>query len=229
MINILGLCNLGSLKDIKINITSSAWGETKRLPIQGIHEHGIFNIFLPGNEIPSYMHKSKDSPISFILPILPNKIKGLNVATIYAFRKKLCDYIPLWHMIIQVNNNSKGLKWIYVPTFFGSLDVGKDMIWLSHWKSGNQLEGGDEVTVSIFVGSTDDIKFKECGIHVVYEQETTTDHSDVGGISEYWQDYYEVMPRTYLLMGGPSSYISREANWTYWEEYSERSKQLNRE
>ncbi|THG14242.1 hypothetical protein TEA_009225 [Camellia sinensis var. sinensis] len=43
------------------------------------------------------------------------------------------------------------------------------MIWLSHWKIGNQLEGGDEVDVTVILWAS--MKLKEFGIQVVYEQE----------------------------------------------------------
>lgn len=58
------------------------------------------------------------------------------------------DVLPK-EMMIQVNNRSTDLKWIYAPLFFGYPDDGKQLIWLSHWKLGNQLESGDEVTVSV--------------------------------------------------------------------------------
>ncbi|KAA8536637.1 hypothetical protein F0562_029115 [Nyssa sinensis] len=43
------------------------------------------------------------------------------------------------------------------------------MMWLSNWKIGNQLEGGDEVNVSVFLWAI--MQLKEIGIYVVYEQE----------------------------------------------------------
>ncbi|KAA8536638.1 hypothetical protein F0562_029116 [Nyssa sinensis] len=43
------------------------------------------------------------------------------------------------------------------------------MMWLSNWKIGNQLEGGDEVNVSVFLWAV--MQLKEIGVHVVYEQE----------------------------------------------------------
>lgn len=50
------------------------------------------------------------------------------------------------------------------------------MACLSQWNFGNdQLEGGDEVTVSIH---TDTLKVKECGINVVYEEQVENDEED---------------------------------------------------
>ncbi|KAA8536649.1 hypothetical protein F0562_029127 [Nyssa sinensis] len=43
------------------------------------------------------------------------------------------------------------------------------MMWLSNWKIGNQLEGGDEVNVSMFFRAR--FRRKEIGVHIVYEQE----------------------------------------------------------
>lgn len=43
------------------------------------------------------------------------------------------------------------------------------MIWLSHWKFGSQLEGGDQVNVSFDMNAY--FQVKECGVHLVYDQE----------------------------------------------------------
>ncbi|PRQ25291.1 hypothetical protein RchiOBHm_Chr6g0281951 [Rosa chinensis] len=76
---------------------------------------------------------------------------------------------PLHPTITVVINKSKGLKWIYGPLFSGVPGEGKDVIWLSHWKFGNRLTCGDEVTILIYTKS--DFKVKECGIQLVYYDE----------------------------------------------------------
>ncbi|MFZ8360643.1 hypothetical protein ACO1LX_19735, partial [Staphylococcus aureus] len=43
---------------------------------------------------------------------------------------------------------------------------GEDFVWLSHWKFGNQLEGGDEVSVTVFIGEL--IQVEKIGINLVY-------------------------------------------------------------
>ncbi|KAA8545301.1 hypothetical protein F0562_020085 [Nyssa sinensis] len=44
------------------------------------------------------------------------------------------------------------------------------MVWLSHWTFGNELEGGDEVNISISIGG-DEFQVKECGIEFVYDDD----------------------------------------------------------
>ncbi|THG09856.1 hypothetical protein TEA_008675 [Camellia sinensis var. sinensis] len=73
------------------------------------------------------------------------------------------------NIFIRTSNKTKGFKWIYSPTFVGLPKDNEHMIWLSHWKIGNQLEGGDEVDVTVFLWAY--MKLKEFGIQVVYEQE----------------------------------------------------------
>lgn len=61
-----------------------------------------------------------------------------------------CDIIS--PIITKVSNKSAGVKFIYDSSCFG--DPGhpeEDMIFLSHWNSENQLKGGDELKVSIFM------------------------------------------------------------------------------
>ncbi|KAM5572697.1 hypothetical protein ABKV19_012643 [Rosa sericea] len=159
------------------------WRGTK-----GLYEKGIFSTFLPGDEVPGqFSHRSRGSSVSFTVPLLPNlNIRGLNVFSVIA-QSNNNDSDPLTNIvnidgsdhpiITVVINKSKGLKWIHGPNFSGVPGEGKDVIWLSHWKFGNRLTCGDEVTILIYTKS--DFKVKECGIQLVYydekDQEKTTD------------------------------------------------------
>ncbi|CAL5340892.1 unnamed protein product [Camellia sinensis] len=51
----------------------------------------------------------------------------------------------------------------------GSLKADEDMMWLSYWKIENQLEGGDELNISV-VGN-EDFQVKEVGVHLVYKEQ----------------------------------------------------------
>lgn len=107
-----------------------------------------------------------------------------------------CNPSSLWPhpLFTKIHNKSKDLKWIYVPSCFGILEVDEDLIWLSHWKLfGSQLEGGDAVSVSIVMeGGGGGFEVKECGINLVYYKQlqgnNTCPYSPyvVGGdLSEY--------------------------------------------
>ncbi|KAK9944512.1 hypothetical protein M0R45_010076 [Rubus argutus] len=173
----------------------------------GLYEYGIFNTFLPGNEVPGpFNHRSTLSKIYFTVPVNPNrKIRGLNIFSVYEkssihslimnvklhFDRTKASYNPI---ATKVRNNTKRLEWIYGPSFFGVPNDEEQVIWLSHWKFGNQLEGGDLVKVSVL--TTSELRVKECGVEIVYDereekmtntQQNTTDTApsfsgfDIGG------------------------------------------------
>ncbi|KAK9944518.1 hypothetical protein M0R45_010081 [Rubus argutus] len=181
MINLLSLSNLESLGSIMMGSAlpyNPGWKGMH--PVQGLYEDGIFSTFLPRNEVPGqYSHRIKGSSISFTVPILANlTIRGLNVFSVIA-KSNNDDSDPTINTvniddsdhpaITVVSNKSKDLKWIYGPKFFGIPGDGKDMIWLSHWKFGNRLEGGDVVTILIYTKS--EFKVKECGFQLVYHDQ----------------------------------------------------------
>ncbi|KAM7473728.1 hypothetical protein LguiB_020971 [Lonicera macranthoides] len=136
--------------------------------IQGFYEFGIFSTFIPRGEIPNAFSKRKNgSVISLIVPSLPNfRIQCCNICYVYA-RTDLSN----WHypIGIKINNKTKGLTWMYSPAVYGIPDVDENMTWLSQWNFRNQLEGGDEVVVSISMG--DVFEVKECGINFINEED----------------------------------------------------------
>ncbi|CAL5378148.1 unnamed protein product [Camellia sinensis] len=79
-----------------------------------------------------------------------------------------------WNEFYIKTKKTKDLKWSYIPIFVGILEDNEDMIWLSHWNMGKQLE--DEVDVSVFLRAT--VYLKEFGFHVVYEQENNDTQQD---------------------------------------------------
>ncbi|KAI8025981.1 Disease resistance protein RML1A, partial [Camellia lanceoleosa] len=103
-----------------------------------------------------FNNKSTGSSISFIVPSLHNlRIRGLNVCSVYALfygeedntASRGNGYQPL--LCVEISTRSKSLNLKYCPTLNGIPETNEDMIWLSHWSIGNQLEGGDEVNVSV--------------------------------------------------------------------------------
>lgn len=106
--------------------------------------------------------------------------------------------------MIKISNKSKGLKWIYGPSCYGIPDDGNDVTWLSHWKFGNRLECGDEVTVSVFTHPP--FLVKECGIQLVHEREVeimSTQDYNIDPGHPFYEDLEEFVPGTYFLWGGP--------------------------
>ncbi|XP_059654362.1 disease resistance-like protein CSA1 [Cornus florida] len=173
MIKNLELIELESMEEVEVNLLNKLTNYHMICPIQGLYEFGIFSIYLSGNEVPAwYSSKTTTSSICFNVPSLPNnlKIRGLNVCVAYNFHG-FTGF--LYEYIMRTFNKTKDVKWTYYPTVTGFPNEGENMIWVSHWKLGNQFEAGDEVAVD--VEFFDDLCYeygvKELGVHIVYEQE----------------------------------------------------------
>ncbi|KAL6289852.1 hypothetical protein ACE6H2_007362 [Prunus campanulata] len=180
--------------------------EDHRSPVQGLYEHGIFTTFFAGNEVPGlFSHKSTKSPISFTVPLLDNhRIQGLKVFVVYTnlYSNDSARDFP-GPVVTRVRNKSKGLKWIYCPTFCGIPGEGEDVIWLSLWKLEEQvhLEGGDEVVVSVIMQPW--IQVKEFGIQLMQLHENHN-MMTVSTESSYYPcvmsgDLDQYQPGVYLL------------------------------
>ncbi|XP_048422831.1 disease resistance protein RUN1-like [Pyrus x bretschneideri] len=217
MIKLLGLCNLGSMPAIRmdslyypLNTEEDRWSL-----VQGLYQYGIFSTFFVGNEVPGrFSYKSTKSSISFSVPLLPSshRIRGLNIFATYNddANKENSNNDYLFSNIIKVSNESKGLKWIYSPAFFGIPGDGEDMIWLSHWKMENEiiLQCGDQVVVSVMAGPDKLFRIKEFGVELMQEHQNnmmiSTQHNTksdphspcvIGGDLSLW----EHIPGIYCL------------------------------
>ncbi|KAL6289942.1 hypothetical protein ACE6H2_007452 [Prunus campanulata] len=217
MRKLLGLCNLNSMEAIRMYTPDrlSAGAGTMH-PIQGLYESGIFSTFLPGHEVPGqFSDRSEGSSVSFTVPpLLPNlRIRGLNIFTVYTeyFNGYSSSSIPN-PVLLRVCNKTKGLKWIYAPSCHGVPDDENQVMWLSHWKLGSGLEGGDEVSVSVFTKPP--FQVKECGIQLVHEQEDemSSQHNTIvpSYLSAIGRDSSEFIPGTYYLGSLPFFRLTRE-------------------
>ncbi|XP_057997858.1 disease resistance protein RPV1 [Hevea brasiliensis] len=177
-------------------------------PLQALSERGLYSIFLPGNEIPTWfgdLHKG--NIVSFNVPRLDpgSTIIGVVTYATYAWgryqtdlltKQKSCYTCPL----LTITNKTKLFEWIYDPhiTFF-SRDVEQDISWLCYWMFDNhkrgtdqydggwrfkdELEEGDEVEFSIDLGFG--INVKKCGIHLLYQAKDHGSQSDDLAIVSY--------------------------------------------
>ncbi|XP_028091613.1 disease resistance protein RPS4B-like [Camellia sinensis] len=169
IMNNLGFPNLGSVGSPTVMLSCGFLKNPRKLPLQGCHEEHIFYAYLPESKIPTWFNlKNTGSSISFIVPS-HLRIQALSVCSIYALSNntKDPDYKHNAHTII--NNTMKSLIWSHTPRVFGIPEADEDMMWLSYWKFGNQLEGGDELNISV-VGD-EDFQVKEVGVHLVYKEQ----------------------------------------------------------
>ncbi|CAN6561780.1 unnamed protein product [Malus baccata var. baccata] len=217
MIKLLSLFNLGSMPAIRMYqpYVNSDRCEGRWSPIQGMYQFGIFSTFFVGNEVPGrFSYKSTKSSISFMVPLLPatHRIRGLNIFATYATRENSNnhDYSMERRIMTKVSNKSKGLKWIYVPLFYGIPGDGEDMIWLSHWRMENEtiLQCGDQVVVSVMARFSELSRVKEFGVELVQEHQNnmmiSTPHNTksdphypfvIGGDLSMWEN----KPGIYVL------------------------------
>ncbi|BFG34203.1 hypothetical protein CerSpe_204780 [Prunus speciosa] len=236
-IKLLGLCNL-KFKGITIRMLfpsrNSVFGDViYKYHIQVLYEYGIISTFLPGNVVPGqFSHKNRGScSISFTVPCSNLRIRGLNIFSVYtSYDGDLdpgysCDKIS--PIVTKVHNKSTGMKWIYDPSLIGFPDLGEDMVFLSHWSLGNELKGGDQVIVSMFMRSS--FRVNEWGIQLVHEQHQDQEkmmimiaQQDDNAVPSFPSvvfgrlPEFEMIPRTYFLSNGPLS--RRTLTFGHWKE-----------
>ena len=134
---------------------------------QVLFEYGIFSTFVYFEQIPkpSYFTHVKEGPqISFKVPSHNRIISGLN----------LCLVFPgdLVKFRIQVCNKTKDVEWNYYPAHNHDVWM-KPKGWLSVWRCGRLLGGGDEICVSIFNRNGRDLcgEVQGCCINLIYDED----------------------------------------------------------
>ncbi|XP_058211991.1 disease resistance protein RPV1-like [Rhododendron vialii] len=164
----LGLSNLGSMENTNAKLITTNINKPEMLPIQGCPEDHIFTTFLPGSKVPLwYNFRCQGSSISFTAPSHRNsRLQALSVCAAYriSYDKKYSRIQKYPHTTVSSTN--KGVMWSYCPRVFGIPEAGDDMMWLSYWKF-EQLEGGDELTVSVDGGEF--MQAMEVGVYLVYK------------------------------------------------------------
>ncbi|XP_068302682.1 disease resistance protein RPV1-like [Pyrus communis] len=159
------------------------------MKLQGTFECGILSIFVHESKIPDrFNYRSMGNTVfSIIVPSQPNiKIVGLNACILYARQSDRSPEIARGHFghSLELRNETKGLKWkLRMLTKVEWKVMNEDMLWLSHWITGNnELECGEEVCLEI-IEEQDGFLTKEIGVEFVYEQQNK-DKEDVPSSSE---------------------------------------------
>ncbi|CAN6679009.1 unnamed protein product [Malus baccata var. baccata] len=204
MTRYMGLFNLKSIASTDVEMINYLTFTTRKAPVQVLYECGIYSIFFHGSKIPdgfSFTTRYR-SVLSVIAPSHPNpKIRGLNSCVLYAREPGFVidDYLVSAMHLIKVSNQTKGLMWTYSPVTVGLPTEKEDMLWLSHFRFGNnELEYGDEIRVSV---EMHDFRIKEFGIQLVYEQERSpsSQNTVVAGDVSMSTSEYQMWAGKYFL------------------------------
>ncbi|XP_016488179.1 disease resistance protein RUN1-like [Nicotiana tabacum] len=192
---------------VKMDLFSSY--KMRMLPLQGLYEQGIFSTFLPGNKVPSWFPKLKNAnSVSFTISQPLNNIQGLSIAIVYTSSESQEAKLPraYWcnnnnkkpsaipqvesregsranwcHHQNIVHNRTKDLKWIHIPRVFGVPEGNEEITWLSHWKFGDLLEDGDDISILVSLNS---LKVKELGVDLVCNEQEQSDPSNCNDASQ---------------------------------------------
>ncbi|KAL7218274.1 hypothetical protein ACSBR2_011531 [Camellia fascicularis] len=202
-INNLGLSNLGSIRSQTIRLSYTYSRSPRKLPLQGCHEKHTFYAYCLGSKVPDWFNlKNEGSSISFTVSSHLNfRIRCFSVCSIYALsnNKKIYKWFN-GGAHTTISNTTKSLTWRHFPYVLGNLEANEDMMMLSYWKFENQLEGGDELNISV-VGD-EDFQVKEVGVHLVYkEQEEKSSQSNSEEASQQFSLYGNVVPGNASAVG----------------------------
>lgn len=172
MVNTLNHLNLDDIQNADVELFNRLTNTKKTYSVQGLYEFGIFSTYFPGSEIPGWFsRKGDESLLTLKVDSHTNtNIIGLNICIVYSrsnHQKSQCweeNQFGNWYsFFIKLNNLSKGVKWIYAPTFIGIPGPNENLTYLCHWKLGRYLEAGDEINVAI-IGWSNTFQMKDFGV-----------------------------------------------------------------
>ncbi|XP_052209758.1 disease resistance protein RUN1-like isoform X2 [Diospyros lotus] len=171
LINNLGFCDFfeGMGKSYIEFSSISASHETWMSPPLGLHQPCTICTYVRGSKMPIRFNlKNVGSSISFTVPSDANfRTQGLSVCSVYAESN---DYrFEEQYLRTIISNATKQVKWSYCPELLGFPLNEDDVTWLSYWKLEDQLEGGDEVNISVTSDRYHEVK--EVGVYIVYKEE----------------------------------------------------------
>ncbi|MFS7906699.1 putative TIR domain, P-loop containing nucleoside triphosphate hydrolase [Helianthus anomalus] len=209
------LCNLGwaNFELIKYQHLTflNTLKEKERFRIQMYYEFGIFSTFYEGKEMPNWIScRSKGPSISFTIPPSPNNLRGFNFCYVTDKLSYLDGGFDL--PSIRFSNRTTEFSWTYRHFICGQIVVDECLIFLSHWMFGkNEMEDGDQITISVENKAYKADSIRECGVGLVYDDGTVKDvlgyykswNHIIGGDLYYFQSttYGEYKLDHYLFMG----------------------------
>ncbi|KAJ8572682.1 hypothetical protein K7X08_009193 [Anisodus acutangulus] len=171
--------NLETMENAMVKMDLFSSYKMKMLPPQGLYEQGIFSTFLPGNKVPSWFTKLENmNAVSFTISQPLNNIQGLSIAVVYTSSESQQNEFSRAYWLKQqniVHNTTKDLKWMHNPRVFGMPEGNEEITWLSHWKFGDLLQDGDDISILVRLNN---LKVKELGIDIVCDERELSDLSN---------------------------------------------------
>ncbi|KAJ4959592.1 hypothetical protein NE237_026703 [Protea cynaroides] len=179
-----GFENLKSVQCIHMERCNNLPNNFKKSLIQGLCGRGIFNIFLPGSEVPDWFsHWNIGSSVSFeVPPLLDGRIQGLTVCAIYTANDKPKEFTIDMNGNAPsaiIHNKTKGHFCESLPIMYTIQDNHQHDLWVAHipcTELEDQLEHGDEIEVTVNIGTQ--FQVKKCGVNLVYEQDEKCSQSN---------------------------------------------------
>ncbi|XP_076910127.1 uncharacterized protein LOC143567640 [Bidens hawaiensis] len=117
-------------------------------------------------------YKESGPAISFKVPSHPNdsRVSGLNVC----FSSTCVEYTLFSY--VELNNKTKAVVWDYSPTMHPKHkeNCKFDYVWLSLWRTGNLLDVGDEISITLLGSHMVD----ECCVNLVYDDDNDDEVQD---------------------------------------------------
>ncbi|KAL7257931.1 hypothetical protein ACSBR1_004117 [Camellia fascicularis] len=162
----LDLSNIGSMGCSNVMLSCYGSHKARKFPLQV----SLYAYFLESKVLDWFNLKNVESSTFSVPSHLNFRIRCLSVCSIYALsnnQKKDYRFNCGTHTIIR--NTTKSLIWSHSPNIFGIPEVDEDMMMLSYWKFENQLDGGDELHISV-VGN-EAFQVKEVGVHLVCKEQ----------------------------------------------------------
>ncbi|CAI0376811.1 unnamed protein product [Linum tenue] len=174
----LGLFDFEPLQSIEITMFNSIANRERQTSPQVLRECGISSTFLPASQLPDWLSDTTMGSSLSIQVIPPpsstHEMRGLTLCVVYARDEEVFWLHAAGHYA-NVHNETTGINWSYSPTFYGIPDEDGDeeMVWLSHWKFGDELEVGNKLNISARMPAGYCVK--QCGVRVVYSDEEEDD------------------------------------------------------
>ncbi|XP_071719782.1 disease resistance protein RUN1-like [Rutidosis leptorrhynchoides] len=184
LLNTLGWSDLDPIKRSHFHIL----GRNVKAQTQICYEFGIFSTFYGGSkDMPKWIrNRSRGNSISFTIPSSSKNLRGLNFC---------CVLNPLLHKLpmIRISNITQNHTWIYIHCLSDTRVYVHEgyLTFLSHWMFGiNEMEVGDQITITTenYFRSYD--RTDECGVSFVYadddESNEEVEEDDALGYYKSW-------------------------------------------